>query len=309
MPAKVSVIGSGFVGGTTAYGIISKDLADVVLLDVVEGIPQGKALDIMQAGAVEGFGHKVKGSNSYEDISGSKIVVVTAGISRKPGMSRLDLLKKNASVIKAVTENIVKYAPDSMILIVTNPLDVMTYEAFKVSGFPPQRVFGQAGILDSARFSYFISEELGVPVKNISAMVLGGHGDSMVPLPRYTTVSGKSITKLLSKEALERLVERTRKGGGEIVSLLKTGSAYYAPASSVVHMVEAILKDKKTVMPVSAYLRGEYGLNDIYIGVPVTLGAGGVEKIEELELTKEEKDALSRSAEIYKEGISALEGA
>ena len=220
MQAKVSVIGSGFVGGTVAHGIVYKNLADVVLLDLIEGSPQGKALDIMQSGTIEGFTRKITGTNNYEDIVGSNIVVVTAGVSRKPGMSRLDLFKKNAEIVKEVTKNIVKYAPDSMILMVTNPLDVMTFQAFRISGFKHQKVFGQAGVLDSARFAYFISRELGVAVENISAMVLGGHGDSMVPIPRCTTVSGVPITELLSKDVIERLIKRTRNGGGEIVSLL-----------------------------------------------------------------------------------------
>ncbi|MFH1238940.1 MAG: malate dehydrogenase, partial [bacterium] len=249
---------------------------------------------------------RITGSNDYKDIADSKIVVVTSGVARKPGMSRLDLLKKNAGIVKEVAQNIVKYAPQAMILMVTNPLDVMTYQALRISGFPHQRVFGQAGVLDSARFSYFISQELKVPVQNISAMVLGDHGDSMVPIPRYTTVSGVPITELLAEEAIIRLVDRARKGGGEIVTLLKTGSAYYAPAASVVAMVEAIIHDKKSVMPVSAYLKGEYGLKDIYIGIPVKLGAGGVEEIIELKLNDEEKEALNKSAALYKESIKNL---
>lgn len=306
MQAKVTVIGSGFVGGTTAYGIVRKDLADVVLLDIIEGIPQGKALDIMQAAVVEGFNRKIIGSNNYEDIAGSDIVMVTAGVARKPGMSRLDLIKKNAGIIKDVTENIVKYAPESIILMVTNPLDVMTYQAFRISGFNHKKVLGQAGVLDSARFSYFISSELGVSVDTVSAMVLGSHGDSMVPIPRYTTVSGIPVTELLSEEVIEKLVERTRNGGAEIVSLLKSGSAYYAPAASVVNMVEAILEDKKVVLPVSAYLEGQYGLSDIYIGVPVKLGSGGIEEVIELQLNKDEKEALYKSADIYRQSIKNL---
>ena len=288
MQAKVSVIGSGFVGGTIASSIVYKNLADVVLVDLVEGIPQGKALDIMQAGAIEGFKRKIVGTNDYEDIADSDIVVVTAGVSRKPGMSRLDLLKKNAEIVKKVTQNIVKYSPESIIIMVTNPLDVMTFQAFKVSGFNHKKVFGQAGILDSARFSYFISKELGVSVESISAMVLGGHGDSMVSIPRYTTVSGIPITELLSKDVIDRLIQRTSNGGGEIVSLLKTSSAYYAPAAAVVSMVESVLRDSNSILPVSAYLQGEYGLSDIYIGVPVKLGAGGVKEVLEIELNEEE---------------------
>jgi len=308
MRPKVSIIGSGFVGATAAFQMVQKELADVVLVDIVEGLPQGKALDMMEASPVEGYDCTVTGTNSYEDIAGSQIVIVTAGLARKPGMTRLDLLRKNAAIVKDVVANIAKFAPESMILMVTNPLDVMTYHALKVSGFPPNRVFGQAGVLDSARFSYFIASELKVSVRDISAMVLGGHGDSMVPLPRYTTVLGVPVTKLLSKDRIDQLVERTRKAGTEIVSLLKTGSAYYAPAAATVAMAEAVLKDSKRVLPASVYLKGEYGLEDVCVGVPVKLGSNGVEEIVELELADEELKALHRSAAIYKESIKELEG-
>ncbi len=308
MRPKVSIIGGGFVGATAAFQVAQKELADVVLVDIVEGMPQGKALDMMEASPIEGYDCTITGTNSYEDIAGSHIIIVTAGLPRKPGMTRLDLLKKNAAIVEDVTANIAKFAPDSMILTVTNPLDVMTYHTLKISGFPANRVFGQAGVLDSSRFSCFIALELKVSVKDISAMVLGGHGDSMVPLPRYTTVSGVPVTKLLSKDKIDALVERTRKAGTEIVSLLKTGSAYYAPAASAVAMAEAVLRDSKRVLPASVYLRGEYGLEDVCVGVPVKLGSNGVEEIVELDLLDEELEALHRSAAIYKESIKQLEG-
>ncbi|UCC96252.1 MAG: malate dehydrogenase, partial [Candidatus Omnitrophota bacterium] len=251
MNAKVSVIGAGHVGATVTLLLAQKELADLVMVDIVEGLPQGKALDLLEACPLLGYSCKVSGTNSYEDIKGSQIVVVTAGLARKPGMDRLDLLKKNAAIVKDVVENIRKYAPQSFILVVTNPLDVMTYYALKISGFDKKRVFGQAGVLDGARFSSFIAQKLGVSMQDVNAMVLGGHGDTMLPLPRYTTVCGVPVTELLKEDVLSQLVTRTRKAGGEIVSLLKTGSAYYSPAASVVHMVEAVLKDKKTVCPVS----------------------------------------------------------
>jgi malate dehydrogenase len=306
MRNKVSVIGAGFVGATVAQRIAERELADVTLVDIIEGIPQGKALDMAESAPIEGFDCSVAGSNDYKDISGASIVVVTAGLARKPGMTREDLLLKNAEIIKGVTANIKKYAPDSMILMVTNPLDIMAQLAFKVSGFPAKRVFGMAGMLDSARFRTFVAMELGVSVEDTDAMVLGGHGDAMVPLPRYTTVSGIPITELLSKEKIEALAARTRDGGAEIVKYLKTGSAYYAPASGVTDMVESVLKDKKRVMPCAAYLTGQYGLKDVYIGVPIKLGAGGVEEIIELKLTEEEKKALQASANVVKENVDKL---
>jgi len=303
---KVSVIGSGNVGATTAMLITERELADVVMVDIIEGIPQGKGLDMLEAGPVDRFDSNVSGSNDYADVRGSDIIVVTAGFPRKPGMSRLDLLQKNAEVIGGISEKIANYAPASVVIMVTNPVDIMTYHAWKVTGFPKNRVMGQAGILDSARFATFIAMELDVSVEDISAMVLGGHGDEMVPLPRYTTVSGIPITELLSGDVIDRLIERTQKGGAEIVDLLKSGSAFYAPAASVTQMVEAILKSKKRILPCSAYLKGEYGINDVYVGVPIKLGINGVEEIIELKLTESELTALRNSAEVYKEGIRSL---
>ncbi len=303
---KVSVIGSGNVGATTALMIAEKELADVVLVDIIEGVPQGKGLDMAESAPIDGFDSKVYGTNDYAEIRGSDIVVVTAGLPRKPGMSRLDLLQKNADIIKEISQNIAKYAPASVIIMVTNPVDIMTYHAWKTTGFPKNRVVGQAGVLDSARFATFIAMELDISVEDISAMVLGGHGDEMVPLPRYTTVSGIPITELLSTEIIEKLIERTRKGGAEIVDLLKTGSAFYAPASAITQMVETILKDKKRILPCSAYLNGEYGIYDVYVGVPVKLGINGVEEIIELKLTSSELGSLQNSALVYKEGIQNL---
>ncbi|MDP8248747.1 MAG: malate dehydrogenase [Candidatus Tritonobacter lacicola] len=306
MMNKVSVVGAGNVGATIGLLLAQKEIADVVLLDVVEGIPQGKALDMMEAAPLQGYNSAITGTQDYRDTAGSDIVVVTAGLARKPGMSREDLLVKNKEIIESVVEQVRAHSPGSIIILVTNPLDIMTYLAWKVSGFEPKKVLGQAGVLDSSRFRCFIAMELGVSVEDVSAMVLGGHGDSMVPLPRYTTVSGITITELLPADAIERIVQRTRKAGGEIVAHLKTGSAYYSPAAATVEMVEAILKDKKRIMPVSACLTGEYGLDDIYIGVPVILGKGGVEKIIELKLTGDELAALQKSAAIYKEKIQNL---
>lgn len=303
---KVSVIGAGNVGTSTAHLIVQRELADVTLLDIVEGMPQGKALDIMQGGPMEGYDCKIVGTNDYEDIENSDVTVVTAGLARKPGMSRLDLLRENARIVSSVTKSIVENAPETIILVVTNPLDVMTYLAFKESRFESNRVFGQSGVLDSSRFRCFIAMELEVSVEDVSAMVLGEHGDSMVPLPRYSAVSGIPVTELLPADAIERLVERTRKAGGEILSYLKMSSAYYAPAAAVVQMVEAVLKDKKRVVPASAYVKGEYGLKDIYVGVPIKLGAGGVEEVIELRLTDKELEALHRSAAISREAIKEL---
>ena len=281
MKKKITVIGSGHVGATCALFIAQKDLGDVMILDIVEGLPQGLGLDMFEASPVLGFDSVIKGTNNYQDTAGSDIVVITAGLARKPGMTREDLLMKNAEIIKNIVTQVVKYSPNAFLVIVTNPLDIMTQLAKAVSKFPKNRVVGMAGILDAARFTAFIAEELKVSVKKIQAMVLGGHGDAMVPLPRYTTVSGKPIAELMTKEKLDNLVQRTRDGGIEIVNLLKTGSAYYAPAASAASMVEAILLDKKTTLPVSAYLEGEYGLKDVYIGVPATLGKNGVEKVVE----------------------------
>lgn len=303
---KVSVIGAGHVGASTAQLIAQKELADVALVDIVEGLPQGKALDMLESGPLEGFDSKIVGTNDYQEISNSDVTVVTAGLPRKPGMSRLDLQQNNACIVSSVIQNIVKIVEDTIILMVTNPVDVMTYIAYKESGFDPYHVLGQAGVLDSSRFRSFIAMELDVSVEDVQAMVLGGHGDSMVPLPRYATVSGIPVIELLSQDIIERLVDRTRKAGGEILSHLKTSSAYYSPAAAIVQMVEAILKDKKRVVPVSAYLNGQYGLENIFVGVPVKLGARGVEEIIELELAKDELEALKQSATIYKEAIKTL---
>ncbi len=303
---KVSIIGAGNVGATTALFLAQKEIADLVLVDVIEGMPQGKALDMLEASPVLGYSCDIVGTNSYEDIKDSSIVIITAGLARRPGMDRLDLLKKNAGIIQSAVENICQYAPDSIILIVTNPLDVMTYHAFKVSGFNRERVLGQAGVLDSSRFASFVAKELNVSMQDIHAMVLGGHGDTMLPLPDYTTVSGVPVAQLLSKDKLDAIIDRTRKAGGEIVSLLKTGSAYYSPAASAAYMAEAIIKDKKSLISASVYLEGEYGLSGICIGVPVILGKGGAEKIVEVELTEDQRQSLHNSAEVYKKSIQFL---
>ncbi len=302
MRKKISVIGAGHVGATTAHWLAERELGDIVLVDIVEGLPQGKALDLMEAGPAMGFDARVVGTNDYADTADSDIVVITAGSPRKPGMSRDDLLEINYKIVRSVTEQVAKHSPNAILIVVTNPLDAMAYVAYKVSGFPKERVMGMAGMLDSTRFRTFLAMELGVSVKDISAMVLGGHGDAMVPMVRYANVSGIPVEKLLPKEKLDAIVERTRKGGGEIVSLLKTGSAFYAPGASVARMVESILRDQKRVIPTAAYLEGEYGYEGIFLGVPVLLGSKGVEKIFELELLPEEKEALDRSAA----GVKAL---
>jgi len=296
MDKKVTVVGAGNVGATAAQRLAEKELCDVVLVDIVEGVPQGKALDLTEAAPIEKHDAHVTGSNGYEETAGSDIVIITAGIPRKPGMSRDDLISTNAGIIKSVTGQIVKYSPNAVLIIVSNPLDAMCHVAYEASGFPKNRVIGMAGVLDSARFRAFISMELNVSVENTHAFVLGGHGDTMVPLPRYSTVAGIPITELISKERIAELVDRTANGGAEIVGLLKTGSAYYAPASAAVEMAESILKDKKKVLPCAAYLQGEYGINDLYIGVPVKLGKDGVEQVIEITLTEEEKTALMKSA-------------
>ncbi|MDP2846036.1 MAG: malate dehydrogenase [Candidatus Methanoperedens sp.] len=303
---KITIIGAGAVGATAAQRIAEKELGDVVLTDIVEGLPQGKALDLLEAGPLFGYDSKITGTNDYKDIEGSSIVVITAGIARKPGLTREDLLKINAKIIKEVSQNIAKYAPDSIVITVTNPLDIMTYVTMKTTGFEPSRVFGMSGALDAGRFAAFIAMELGCSVQDISAMVLGGHGDTMVPLPRFTTVSGVPITELMSESTIKRLVDRTVNGGAEIVNLLKTGSAFYAPSAAVTNMVEAVVKDTKRVLPVCAYLNGEYGRKDIYLGVPVKLGRRGVEEIIELKLTEDEKKALDSSAEVVSSGIASL---
>lgn len=306
MKKKVTIVGSGNVGATAAHWIIDKELADVILVDIVEGIPQGKALDLLQSGPIEGFDCEVVGTNQYEDTSDSDIVIITAGLPRKPGMSRDDLLIKNYEIVKNVTEQIVKYSPQSILIIVSNPLDAMVQTAYRVSGFPKNRVIGMAGILDSARFRTLISQELDVSVENIHAFVLGGHGDTMVPLPRYSTVSGIPITDLLSSEKIDALVKRTANGGAEIVSLLKTGSAFYAPSAAVTEMVEAIFKDKKKILPCAAFLEGEYGINGLFVGVPVKLGKNGIEEIIQIALQPEEEEALKNSAAAVKELVEII---
>jgi len=303
---KITIIGAGAVGATTAQRIAEKELVDVVLTDIVEGLPQGKALDLLEAGPLFGYDSNIMGTNDYEDIKGSDVVVITAGIARKPGMTREDLLKINTKIIMDVSKNIKLHAPDSVVITVTNPLDIMTYVAMKTTGFETNRVFGMSGVLDSGRFAAFIALELGCSVRDINAMVLGGHGDTMVPLPRFTTVSGVPITELMPESTIKRLVERTINGGAEIVNLLKTGSAFYAPSAAVTNMVEAVIKDTKRILPACAYLNGEYGKKDIYLGVPVKLGRKGISQIVELELAIEEKKALDRSADAVRSGISSL---
>ncbi len=306
MRSKVTVVGAGNVGATLAQRIADRELADVVLIDVIEGMPQGKGLDMMEATPVEGADARVVGSNAYEDSAGSDVVVITAGIARKPGMSRDDLLNTNYKIVRECTEKVVKHSPRSTLIIVSNPLDAMCQVAYKVSGFPKQRVFGMAGVLDSARMRAFIAMELGVSVENTSAFVLGGHGDTMVPLPRYSTVCGIPITELLPPEKVEAIVKRTANGGAEIVSLLKTGSAYYAPSSATAEMVEAVLRDKHKVLPCACYLEGEYGIRDLYVGVPAQLGAKGVEKVWEIKLTDPEAAALKKSAAAVKELVDVM---
>jgi malate dehydrogenase len=307
MRYKITVVGAGMVGGTTAQRLAERNYADVVLVDVVEGLPQGKALDLLEAGPVVGYDSYLVGANDYEPTADSDIVVITSGIPRKPGMSRDDLLRTNAGIVRSVTEQIVKYSPNCTIIAVTNPLDAMTQLSWQVSKLPKNRVVGMAGVLDTARFRTFLAQELQVSVENVSAYVLGGHGDTMVPLVRSTTVAGVPITELLSQERIDAIVTRTRKGGEEIVSLLKAGSAFYAPSAAVAQMVDAILLDKKQILPCSAYLEGEYGINSLFVGVPVKLGAGGVEQVIELALSDDEKAALHRSAAAVKELIEAMQ--
>ena len=301
MDKKVTVVGAGHVGATAAQRLAEKELCDVALIDIIEGVPQGKALDLAEAAPIEKHDAHITGSNGYEASDQSDIVIITAGIPRKPGMSRDDLLRTNAGIMKNVTQQVVERSPDAVIIIVSNPLDAMCHVAYETSGFPKNRVMGMAGVLDSARFRTFISMELDVSVENTTAFVLGGHGDTMVPLPRYSTVAGIPITELLSKERIDALVKRTATGGAEIVELLKTGSAYYAPASAAVEMAESILKDKKKILPCAAYLEGEYGINDLFVGVPVKLGANGIEEVIEITLTKEENAALEKSADAVRE--------
>ena len=302
---KISVIGAGNVGATAAFLIAQKQLGDVVMVDIVDGLPQGKALDMAETSPIELFDSNITGSLDYEATSASDLVIITSGLPRKPGMTREDLLQTNAKIVGIVVENVVKHSPDCIIMMLTNPLDIMTYHAWKMSGFPSHRVVGQAGVLDSARFRYFISLELGVSVEDINALVMGGHGDTMVPLPRYTTVNGIPITQLIATPRIEEMVQRTRDGGAEVVNLLKT-SGYYAAGASLAQMAEAIILDKKRLLPCSAHLTGQYGIDDLYIGVPIKLGAGGVEEILEIELTDDELQALQGSAQTYREGIALL---
>jgi malate dehydrogenase len=301
MRKKVTIVGSGNVGATAAHWIAAKELADVVLIDIVEGVPQGKGLDLLEAMPIEKRDSHIMGTNDYKDTVNSDIVVITAGIPRKPGMSRDDLLNTNHGIMKNVVGEVIKHSPNCIIIVVSNPLDAMAQAAFKLCGFARERVIGMAGVLDSARFRAFIAEELKVSVENVTAFVLGGHGDTMVPLPRYSTVAGIPITELIEKSKLDAIVQRTRDGGAEIVKYLKTGSAYYAPSAAATEMVEAILKDKKKILPCAAYLQGEYGINGLYVGVPCKLGAKGIEQIIEIKLTPEEKAGLDKSAAAVKE--------
>jgi malate dehydrogenase len=303
---KVTVVGAGNVGATTAHWIVTKELADVVLVDIVEGLPQGKALDLMQSTPVEYFDCKITGANSYEQTAESDVVVITSGVPRKPGMSRDDLLAINKDIVAKVCEQVKKFSPNAVVINVSNPLDAMCHVAYHVLGFPRERVLGMAGVLDTARYKTFIAMELGVSVEDIHGMVLGGHGDTMVPLPNHTSVGGIPLRELLPKERIDAIVERTAKGGAEIVGLLKTGSAYYAPASSVVAMCESILRDKKRVLPCATLLKGEYGYEDLFIGVPVVLGAGGMEKVITVQLDDHEKKLLDHSAGAVRELVTAL---
>lgn len=304
---RIASIGAGNVGASVAQYCAEGELGDVVLTDIVEGLPQGKALDLTEAGPIRGYASQVTGTNDYKDIAGCDVVVITAGLPRKPGMSRLDLLEKNGNIMNSVCEAVRTYAPDSVVIVVTNPLDVMVYLAYKKLGFPANRVIGMAGCLDSSRMRSFVAMELGVSMTNVDTMVLGSHGDDMVPLPHYTTVSGIPITKLLPEEKVAAIVERTRKGGGEIVALLKTGSAYYAPGASAARMVEAILRDEKQILPCAAYLTGQYGLDGLYMGVPCRLGRAGVEEILELEISDADRASLHNSAGEVRNGIEGLQ--
>lgn len=304
---KITVVGAGFVGATTVQRIAEKELGDVVMTDIIEGMPQGKALDLMESAPIVGFDVNVVGTNDYKNMKDSDVVVITAGIARKPGMTRDDLIKTNRNIVGKVSENIKEYAPDSIVIVVTNPLDIMTHVALKKTGFHPGRVIGMSGVLDSARFATFVAMELGCSARDVDAMVLGGHGDLMVPLPRHTTVSGVPITKLIDEAAIDRLVQRTINGGAEIVELLKTGSAFYAPSAAITLMVESIVRDQKRILPAAAYMYGQYGHEDIYLGVPVKLGRMGVEAVIELDLTEPEQEMLAKSAEALKEAISTMD--
>jgi malate dehydrogenase len=306
MRRKVTVVGSGNVGATVAHRLADKQLADVVLIDILEGIPQGKGLDLLESGPIEGYDVRIRGTNDYADTAASDLVVLTAGFPRKPGMSRDDLLKANYDVVKGTVEQVVKHSPDCIFIVVTNPLDAMAQTAYRVSGFSKNRVIGMAGILDTARYRTFIAEALNVSVQNVQGFVLGGHGDTMVPVPRYTTVAGIPVTELLPEEQLDQIIKRTANGGAEIVSLLKTGSAYYAPSAAVVEMIDAVFNDRKKILPCAAYLEGEYGIHGLFVGVPAKLGARGVEQIIEIRLTPEEQAALERSANAVKELVTVI---
>jgi malate dehydrogenase len=303
---KITVVGAGNVGATTAQRIIETGLADVCLVDIVEGLPQGKALDLREAAPVVGYDVTICGVNDYASTAGSKVIVITSGLARQPGMSRDDLLLKNAAIVRSVTEQAVAHSPEAIIVMVTNPLDAMCHVAMQASGFPRERVIGMAGVLDSARFRSFIAEELNVSVRDVRAFVLGGHGDTMVPLPRHSTVGGIPITELLSRERIDELIERTRNGGAEVVALLKSGSAYYAPAASVVEMVEAILLDRRRILPCAAYLQGEYGVHGLFVGVPVVLGTNGMERVIEISLTAPERAEFEHSVAAVKELVDKL---
>lgn len=306
MRKKVTVVGAGNVGANTAQKIAVKELADVVVVDVVEGVPQGKGLDMLESAPVEGYDVKITGTNGYEETANSDVVVITAGFPRKPGMSRDDLLLANYEVVKSATAQAVKYSPDAILILVTNPLDAMCWTALQVSGFPRERVIGMAGVLDTARFRTFIAEELNVSFENVTAMVLGGHGDTMVPLVRLTNVSGIPLSELTDQATIDRMVQRTRDGGAEIVKYLKTGSAYYAPAAATTEMVESILKDKKKVLPCAVMLQGEYGIDGLFVGVPVKLGAAGIEKVYEIKLEPQEQAALKKSADAVRELVEVI---
>jgi malate dehydrogenase len=306
MRRKITVVGSGNVGATVAHRLADKQLADVVLIDILEGIPQGKGLDLLESGPIEGYDLRIRGTDTYADTAGSDLAVLTAGFPRKPGMSRDDLLKANYDVVKGTVEQVVKHSPDCILIVVTNPLDAMAQTAYRVSGFPKNRVIGMAGILDTARYRTFLAEALNVSVQNVQGFVLGGHGDTMVPVPRYTTVAGIPVTELLPQEQLDQIIKRTANGGAEIVSLLKTGSAYYAPSAAVVEMIDAIFQDRKKILPCAAYLEGEYGIHGLFVGVPVKLGARGIEQIIEIKLTPDEQAALERSANAVKELVKVI---